>query len=133
MKMLSILISVHDICEKNNLTYWLEGGSLLGAIRHGGFIPWDDDIDISMPYQDYVKFIEVAEKQLPSNLILQHQGNYPETRFPIAKVRMLNTTFIEKDERKLFKKPCSQAELNKIVPFGFSLQRQKMVFFLPLK
>ena len=53
------------ICEEHNLQYFLLGGSCLGAVRHGGFIPWDDDIDVGMPREDYELFREIALKELP--------------------------------------------------------------------
>jgi len=58
---LEILIAVHNFCEQHNLKYYLWGGTLLGAIRHNGFIPWDDDIDIAMPRSDFERFIKLFE------------------------------------------------------------------------
>lgn len=59
---LDILSYFHEVCEEYNLTYYLAYGSLIGAIRHRGFIPWDDDIDVMMPRHDYYKFVEIIRK-----------------------------------------------------------------------
>lgn len=62
---LEVLDAVRKVCEKHQITYFAEWGTLLGAIRHGGMIPWDDDIDICMKREDYEKFLAVAESELP--------------------------------------------------------------------
>lgn len=59
-----ILREFDGICRRNNLKYWLDFGTLLGAVRHGGFIPWDDDLDVGMPYADYQKLLEIIDSQL---------------------------------------------------------------------
>ena len=59
------------VCELNNLTYWLGDGSLLGSVRHKGFIPWDDDIDVLMPYEDFKLFCDFAKEQLGDAYFLQ--------------------------------------------------------------
>ena len=62
-----------DICDKYKLKYFAAGGTLIGAIRHNGFIPWDDDIDLMMPREDYEKFIKVAKEELKKEpYFLQH-------------------------------------------------------------
>lgn len=64
VEILEIMDAVHAFCIENHLTYYLTGGSLLGAVRHGGFIPWDDDLDIAMPRDDYNRFFELCKTDL---------------------------------------------------------------------
>ena len=67
LKLLKVFIK---LCDENNLTYFVAGGSFLGAVRHQGFIPWDDDIDVAMPRPDFEKFIEIAPSFLPDSTFL---------------------------------------------------------------
>lgn len=89
------------ICDKSNLKYFLAGGSCLGALRHQGFIPWDDDIDVAMPRSDYDEFIRIAQDNLPSHLFLQCAETEPDFRTEFAKIRNSDTTFIEKTAKNL--------------------------------
>ncbi|MCD8263633.1 MAG: LicD family protein [Tannerellaceae bacterium] len=69
--MLRIFKIFDHICEKHSLNYWMCSGTLLGAVRHQGFIPWDDDLDISMPREDYEQFLKIASMELPEDIYLQ--------------------------------------------------------------
>ena len=95
LKQLAILEVIDGICRKHGIDYWLDGGSLLGAVRHGGFIPWDDDIDIAMRRDDLERFCAVAPAELGSGLMLQTRETEPDTKEPIVKVRDLNSFFVE--------------------------------------
>lgn len=90
-----------ETCEKLNLNYFLVCGSCLGAARHGGFIPWDDDMDVGMYREDYNKFMEQAPALLPEGIFLQNYKTDAQYRNVAAKLRNSNTTYIEKSARKL--------------------------------
>lgn len=85
-----------DVCNKLGLKWFLIGGSCLGAVRHQGIIPWDDDIDVGMPRPDYETFLAHAQEYLPSHVFLQSYVTDPAYIRNIAKLRDSNTTFIEK-------------------------------------
>lgn len=96
---LNMLDEVDKICKKNNLTYFLVHGSLLGALRHNGFIPWDDDLDIAMPRVDYEKFISLAEKELKEPLSIHTLFTEKDIYWGGgARVRNSLTTGIEEKE-----------------------------------
>ena len=83
------------ICEKLEIKYYLIAGTLLGAVRHNGFIPWDDDIDVGLVREDYERFISEAPGLLPDHIFLQTNKTDPQFPHVYAKLRNENTTFIE--------------------------------------
>ena len=90
-----------ETCEKLNLNYFLVCGSCLGAARHGGFIPWDDDMDVGMYREDYDKFMENAPALLPEGIFLQNYKSDPKFPQVFAKLRNSNTTYIEQSSSHL--------------------------------
>lgn len=92
---LDILKEFIEVCKKLNIKYYLVGGTLIGCIRHGGFIPWDDDIDVAMTREDYEIFLKEGQKLLPSELFIQTFETDKEYTQNFAKIRNSNTTFIE--------------------------------------
>ncbi|MDF9836943.1 MULTISPECIES: LicD family protein [unclassified Breznakia] len=92
---LEIAAHIFDLCRKHKLTCVLAGGSCLGAIRHKGMIPWDDDIDLAMPRNDYERFIELCEKELSSKYFFQHLDSEENCAYIFGKVRKNNTKLTE--------------------------------------
>ncbi len=92
---IEILDEIVRICENHGLHYYLVGGTLLGAIRHQGFIPWDDDLDIAMPRQDYIKFCELCKTQLDSKYFLHNIVSDEKYWLIFAKIRKKGTVINE--------------------------------------
>lgn len=88
------------ICEKYQLRYFAAFGTLLGTIRHQGFIPWDDDVDVAMPREDYERFLAVAQKECGDAFFLQTVDTDPNYHLFFAKLRMRDTVFIEETLQK---------------------------------
>ncbi len=93
--LLKILKEFIKVCEKHHLHYFVDGGTLLGAMRHKGFIPWDDDIDVSMPRSDYEKYIRLQEEYKGTPYFIQSWRTDPHYTYGFAKLRDSSTTFIE--------------------------------------
>ena len=92
---LEIAQEIKRVCQENGIRFWLDFGSALGAVRHGGFIPWDDDLDMGMLREDYEKFLQVASSQLDPRYVLmcwQTEERYPHQ---YAKVMKRGTVYRE--------------------------------------
>ena len=97
--MLDMLIEFDAICKKHQLQYWLDSGTLLGAVRHQGFIPWDDDIDVAMPIEDYRKFLEIAQSELSGEIFLQTSETDKNFKFDYIKLRSNKASIVEFHEK----------------------------------
>jgi len=97
--MLDMLIEFDAICKKYQLLYWLDSGSLLGAVRHQGFIPWDDDIDLSMPIEDYNKFLKIAQSELSSDIFFQTSQTDESFKYDYIKLRSNKANIVEFHEK----------------------------------
>lgn len=87
LRMLDMLLELDRICKKHQIPYWLSSGTLIGAIRHNGFIPWDDDLDIEMMRNDYLRLLQVLPHELPDWLVLQSDTTDPNYFYYYAKLR----------------------------------------------
>ena len=96
--MLDMLVEFDNICQKYNLKYWLDSGTLLGAVRHKGFIPWDDDIDLSMPLEDYQKLIELKD-EFSEQIFFQTTQTDSKFPFDYIKLRSNRAKIVEFHEK----------------------------------
>lgn len=129
---INILKCFINICEKKNLRYYLIGGSLLGAVRHGGFIPWDDDIDVAMPREDYELFLNEAPQYLPKYYFIQTFKTDPYYPNNYMKIRDSRTTFLESAVKHLKMNhgvfidvfPLDDFPGNKLVRYWFNINNR---------
>ncbi|ANU63181.1 phosphorylcholine transferase LicD [Muribaculum intestinale] len=96
IRLLDLLRFFDDFCNEHGIKYWLSSGTCLGAIRHGGFIPWDDDVDVEMLDEDYQKLLYEFGIHSKGNYVIQSQLNDENYIMPFAKLRDLNTVISEK-------------------------------------
>lgn len=94
-KLLDLLKIFHAVCEKHQLSYYMIGGTMLGAARHSGFIPWDDDADIGMPRDDYQRLLDLPEEEWPYYVHLKTPYNSTDLIIPYSKLMNKNTTLVE--------------------------------------
>ena len=95
-----ILDEIHKVCVQNQIRYSLAYGTLIGAIRHQGFIPWDDDIDVMMPREDYDRFVQVWGESEHGDYILQRYENTPEIPNNFSKIRKNHTAYLQSEREK---------------------------------
>lgn len=94
---LKLLDAVDSICRNNGIRFFLYGGTMLGAVKYEGFVPWDDDLDLCMERDDYMRFISIAKKELPDSFYLQTPYSDRKTPYFYSKLRLNNTRIVEKD------------------------------------
>lgn len=95
LRMLEMLKFIDKICRENDIKYWLSSGTCLGAVRHGGFIPWDDDVDIEMERSEYKKLVKILESTKSDKYILQSTKNDDTYVHTYVKLRDLHSVIIE--------------------------------------
>lgn len=119
---LEILRVIRDFCTKHDITWFIDGGTLLGALRHGGFIPWDDDIDIGMPREDYERFVALAKEGLPEGYSYHDSSNTPGYAAFFGNVWKDGTSFLTDESREA---GCPQGIYVDVFPYDFMAADEK--------
>lgn len=100
-RLLPIMKWFHKLCDEQNFTYYALGGTALGAVRHNGFIPWDDDLDVGMPRKDYERLKVLSQKiNTLSNYVIEFPDNKKDFVYPYCKIYDTNTTLVENTRYK---------------------------------
>jgi len=94
-KLFNMMVLFHNVCQKNGIKYYMLGGTLLGAIRHQGFIPWDDDIDVGLCREDYEKLLALPSSEWPEGVELKSPGKTSLYPYSYSKLLDINRTLVE--------------------------------------
>ena len=111
---LEILLILRDFCAEHDVLWFLDGGTLLGAVRHGGFIPWDDDVDVGMLRKDYDRFVALAKQDLPDGFSYHDASNTPGYAAMFGKIYKDGTQFLTDETLEA---GCSQGIFVDIFPY----------------
>ncbi|WMJ22937.1 LicD family protein [Paludicola sp. MB14-C6] len=136
--LLEILIEFDRICRKYDIKYSLAWGTLLGAVRHQGFIPWDDDVDIIMPRKDYEKFLKLSSQELNNNYFLQSINTETAYQYNITRIRKNNTAMIYSNWKNAGFHQGIYMDISPIdhIPDDeklFAKQKRKIIFLTPIR
>lgn len=126
-KLLEIAKEYIKVCEKLNLRYFASGGTALGAVRHKGFIPWDDDMDFQMPRKDYEILLKEGQKYLPDYLFIQTHETEKKYLMPFMKIRDSRTTAIDKYYSKLKINQGLWIDIFPLDDLPLSISKQKLL------
>lgn len=131
MVMLEMLKVLDQICRKHDIPYFLYGGTLLGAFRHKGFIPWDDDLDVAMMRKDYMRLLQVLPTELPDNIVLQTNDTDRNYFLFVAKLRDKHSFLDEGSFDKVFKERGIFIDifpLDRLLPWTQRLRLQSLAY-----
>lgn len=126
---MDIVKAVVSICDAHGFKYYMLGGTMLGAIRHGGFIPWDDDIDLGMPREDYEAFLEIAQQELPEYLKVVNYRNDPNYMYYITRIQDTQTRVVEERIGNDNKYTCASIDIFPIDGTPNNALARKIYFF----
>lgn len=132
-KLLIILKEIDRVCKKNNIDYFISDGTCLGAFRHQGFIPWDDDADVAMSLSDYKRFIKALDKDLGDDFVYhcyEKNKKYLVT-WPAMKIRLKNTYIKEKNT--LLGNKCKDSDGLFVDVFIYDHMAKHRIFDIPLR
>ncbi|WP_270942928.1 LicD family protein [Romboutsia lituseburensis] len=129
LKEMELILELDRICKKYDIRYYMSWGSALGAVRHKGFIPWDDDIDVSMFWDDYIKFEQVCKIELNNKFFYQNDKNDEQFWLSWNKIRINNTTSMCPELKNIKCHWGVCMDIFPIIPVPDSLRDQKIQEF----